>query len=125
MNNKYHILSVNSLGGESVVIVCHVNHLNTVFLADLRVRKIMAWMHVVVRSGCFVCFQTLRRHVKELMPSLVREIKTFEKLLHGKSPQVVLIGKRSGALKRVGRESNEILPLVVAIIMHFVGCLVI
>lgn len=50
MNNKYHILSVNSLGGESVVIVCHVNHLNTVFLADLRVRKIMAWMHVVVRS---------------------------------------------------------------------------
>lgn len=64
-------------------------------------------------------------HVKELMPSLVREIKTFKKLLHGKSPQVVHIGKRSGALKRVGRESNEILHLVVAIIMHFVGCLVI
>lgn len=56
MNNIYHKLSVNSLGGESVVIVCHVN---IVLLADLTVRKIMAWRHVVVRSSCFVCFQTL------------------------------------------------------------------
>ena len=56
MNNIYHKLSVNSLGGESVVIVCHVN---IVLLADLTVRKIMAWMHVVVRSSCFVCFQSL------------------------------------------------------------------
>lgn len=48
----------------------------------------------------------------------MREMKTLGKLLHRKSPQVVLIGKRRGARKRVGRESNEILHTVVAIIMH-------